>query len=482
MLYKKGEPINQVYDVVIIGSGLGGLTAANMLGRAGRRVLLLESHNKLGGLATWFRRKDRHGGEHIFDISLHGFPYGMVKTCKKYWGQAIASKIERIDKVRFLNPQFDVETDFTREDYIRILVEHFKVPIDVALGFFNDLENMNFYDAPNICNGDLFKKYFSDRNDIVRFLLEPITYANGSTLEDPAITYGIVFSNFMQKGVYIFKGGTDLMISLMKEELLRNNVDIRLHSKVDKIEVENAGQTPPQVKSVLCGNEKIKCHAVISNSNLLSTIFNLVGEQNFDKQFVQEARKVRINTSSCQVYMGIKAGESIPPMGDLIFYSEAEEFSTEMLLSPKVLGQTFSLYYPDSRPQRGKRYAVVSSSNARYQDWQNLSSNEYQQKKAYLIEKALSALEKIIPGVREKIDYTEAATPLTIEKYTHHRMGSSFGTKFEGLEISKRLPAEVKGLYHAGSVGIIMSGWLGAANYGVIQSHAVNTYLDTVSH
>ena len=38
----------------------------------------------------------------------------------------------------------------------------------------------------------------------MRLLMEPITYANGSTLEDPAITYGIVFSNFMSKGVFTF--------------------------------------------------------------------------------------------------------------------------------------------------------------------------------------------------------------------------------------------------------------------------------------
>ncbi len=63
------------YDVVVIGSGLAGLTAANILARQGRSVLLLEQHYKLGGMATWFKRP----GGHIFDISLHGFPYGMVK-------------------------------------------------------------------------------------------------------------------------------------------------------------------------------------------------------------------------------------------------------------------------------------------------------------------------------------------------------------------------------------------------------------------
>ena len=40
------------YDVVVIGSGLGGMTAANVLARQGRRVLLLEQHYKLGGMAT----------------------------------------------------------------------------------------------------------------------------------------------------------------------------------------------------------------------------------------------------------------------------------------------------------------------------------------------------------------------------------------------------------------------------------------------
>ena len=72
------KQVGDHYDVIVIGSGLGGLTTANRLARCGHAVLLLEHHHRLGGLATWFKRKN-----HIFDISLHGFPYGMIKTCKK---------------------------------------------------------------------------------------------------------------------------------------------------------------------------------------------------------------------------------------------------------------------------------------------------------------------------------------------------------------------------------------------------------------
>ena len=58
------------YDIVVVGSGLAGMTAANLLSRLGHRVLLAEHHYNLGGLATWFKRR----GGHVLDISLHGFP------------------------------------------------------------------------------------------------------------------------------------------------------------------------------------------------------------------------------------------------------------------------------------------------------------------------------------------------------------------------------------------------------------------------
>ena len=89
----------------------------------------------------------------------------------------------------------------------------------------------------------------------------------------------------------------------------------------------------------------------------------------------------------------------------------------------------------------------------------------------------LDCLERYVPGIRDKLDHIEASTPRTFEHYTRHMQGASFGTKFEGLKISKQLPEQVAGLFHSGSVGIIMSGWLGAMNYGVIVANEVDKYL-----
>ncbi len=469
MLLKKKDQITKDYDVIVVGSGLAGMTAANKLARNGRSVLLLESHNKLGGFATWFKRQ---AGDHIFDVSLHGFPVGMIKTCRKYWSKEIAERIVQVKSVKFSNPQFNIETDFTKEHYIEVLTENFHLEREKVIGFFDHLAAMNFYDDSGMTNGELFENFFPGRNDVHRFLMEPIVYANGSTLEDPAITYGIVFSNFMSKGVYIFQGGTDKLISMMKDELIANGVDIKLHSKVDEIIVENR-----KVEGVKLGGQVVRAKSVLSNSNLLSTVFKLAGAENFDEDFIEKAKKVRLNTSSCQVFMGIRKGESIPDIGELVFYSDDDTFNTNLILSPKVGSQTFSVYYPEMREDRDGRYAVVSSSNARYEDWVDLSKEEYLEKKNFTIERALLTLEKIIPGVREKIDYIDCSTPLTVEKYTHHNKGASFGTKFEGLPVSMEMHKQIAGLFHSGSVGIIMSGWLGAANYGVIQSHEVETYL-----
>ncbi|HEY1793615.1 MAG TPA: FAD-dependent oxidoreductase [Opitutaceae bacterium] len=460
------------YDVIVVGSGLGGLTSANVLAKAGHSVLLLEHHYQFGGLATWFTRK----GGHIFDISLHGFPVGMIKSCRKYWTREIADSIVQLRDIRFVNPEMDVRTTFTRDDYTRVLVEQFGVDRALVERFYEHLRGMNFYDNNPETTGQMMGRFFPGRPDVVRLLMEPIAYANGSTLDDPAITYGIVFSNFMGSGVYTFRGGSDVLVGKMADELRRNGVELRKKVLVERVLVEERGGRRYACGIVAKGGRTIRAKAVVSNANIKNTVFRLAGAENLPADFAASAQAVRINSSSCQVYLGIRKGESIPHIGDLVFTSASPAFSSGELTALRTTSRTFSVYYPDTRPG-SDRYTVVASINGQYADWASLPEAGYAEEKARLIEESISALERFIPGVRAKIDWMEAATPRTIERYTTHFGGTSFGTKFEGLKVSMDLPEVLPGLYHAGSVGIIMSGWLGTINYGVITANKVDRYV-----
>ena len=461
------QSIKDRYDVVVIGSGLAGLTAANRLARCGRSVALFEQHHQLGGMATWFRRR----GGHIFDVSLHGFPVGMVKSCRKYWSKEIADSIVQLKGVRFDNPQFKLETTFDRDDFTNLLIEKFGIEPQAVEDFFDTARGMDFYDDRSMTTAELFERFFPGRHDVWRLLMEPIAYANGSTLNDPAITYGIVFSNFMSKGVYIFRGGTDKLIKLMTEELKRNGVDVRPNTGVDKVIVENG-----RAAGVHIAGGTVRAGAVLSNANLAVTLRDLVGYEHLDDAFVESARTIRVSNSSCQVYMGLRKGEKIDYIGDLIFTSVAPEFDSVKLCAKDITSRTFSVYYPDIRPGHD-RYAIVSSSNANFHDWAQLDSAAYEKEKRHLIDTTIDALDHYLPGIRDKLDHVEAATPKTFQRYTWHEAGATFGTKFEGLQVSMDLPKHMPGLFHTGSVGIIMSGWLGAINYGVIVANDLDSYL-----
>jgi phytoene dehydrogenase-like protein len=327
----------------------------------------------------------------------------------------------------------------------------------------------------------MFERFFPGQPRVQRLLMEPIAYANGSTLSDPAITYGIVFTNFMGSGVYTFRGGSDLLIEKMTEELRKNGAELRKKVLVERVLVEERDGRKTAVGIVARGGRVIRARAILSNASLWNTLFRLVGEENLPADYAAEARLVRVNTSSCQVYFGIRKGETIPHIGDLVFTSDHPRFDSAELTDFRTTSRTFSVYYPDTRPG-SDRATVVASINGRHADWQALSEEDYKREKRRLIDESLTALERYIPDVRAKIDWMEAATPRTIERYTTHYSGTSFGTKFEGLKVSMDLPEKVPGVYHAGSVGIIMSGWLGTINYGVIVANKIDRQLFSEAH
>jgi phytoene dehydrogenase-like protein len=373
--------------------------------------------------------------------------------------------------VRFDNPQFRFETSFTAADFTHKLETVFGIERARVDAFFAELRATDFYEDSGETTAEFFERHFPGRNDVHRLLMEPISYANGSTLDDPALSYRIVFGNFMSSGVYTFSGGTDRLVKAMRSELESHGVDMFNKVQVDRIRVEGG-----RVTGIEAHGRFIACDAVVSNASLKGTVLGLVGAEHFSPEFSAGVSSVRLNTSSTQVYIGIRAGESIPFVTDLLFTSTRPAFTSEALCDMDGLSRTFSFYYPKTRPG-SDRYTIVSSTNARWSDWAHLDEAGYDAAKTRLIDTTLAALEGYVPGIGAKIDHVEAATPRTFQFYTQSPEGTSFGTKFEGLKYSMSVHDEVHGLFHAGSVGIIMSGWLGAANYGVIVANKCDAWL-----
>ena len=117
---------------------------------------------------------------------------------------------------------------------------------------------------------------------------------------ESAIAYGIVFTNFMKKGIYTFKDGTDSLIKKMVQELRGNGAELRRQCNVESlITEEKSGQH--HISGVVVNGKIVHCGAVLSNANLKSTIEKLLGLKKLPQSFAQKASSVRLNSTSCQV-------------------------------------------------------------------------------------------------------------------------------------------------------------------------------------
>jgi prolycopene isomerase len=123
----------QDYDVVIIGSGLGGLSAATNLARNGHKVLVLERHNVPGGYASSFIR-----GRFEFDVSLHELsglgskemPGPLYNLLNEY---GVTRKVDFLpipEFYRVVFPGLDVTVPTGRDHFEQVLTDAFPSEAD----------------------------------------------------------------------------------------------------------------------------------------------------------------------------------------------------------------------------------------------------------------------------------------------------------------------------------------------------------------
>jgi phytoene dehydrogenase-like protein len=455
------------YDVVVVGGGLGGMTAAKRLADSGRSVLLLESHSRLGGYATWFRRQG-----HIFDVALHAFPVGMAKTLRKYWSRELGKGVMPLRRIRFENPEFSFTTTFEAGDFKRILRERFSIPDRQSDAFFQTCRDIDYFQGTGETVGQFLERHFPGRLDVARVLLETVTYATGANLDDPAMVYAIVFSNFTRQGTCSFRGGTDFLLAEMQRLLLASGVDIALNAKVRAIRVENG-----KVAGVSGDGFQAAAGVVVSNANLKATCLELVDMDRLCPSFAAEARAIPLSVSVAQAYLGIRPGETIPKIADILFSSREPRYNAAAFRAFPPKSISYSFYYPYCiRPDYGGT-EIVASMCADYADWDNISADEYRRRKETLIRSVLDDLSRYLPGIDGKLDYVGAATPKTLERYAAHWLGASFGSKFPGFLAAEKLPSVIGGLFHCGSQGILMSGWLGSANCGALAAGKAEAFI-----
>ena len=173
----------------------------------------------------------QEGRGHIFGVSLHGFPIGMIKSCRRYWTE-IANGIVQLKSVRFVNPQYDLKTTFDRIDFTRIMQDTFKIAKDRTEAFFS-LGSMDYFATTTEPSGIFSSNSFPDAktSSVSSLNLSPMP------MDPPQGSRHRLrnrFFQFHEKGIYV-QGRNRLLIKKMVTELLGNGADLRPKSMVEKL-------------------------------------------------------------------------------------------------------------------------------------------------------------------------------------------------------------------------------------------------------
>jgi len=431
------------YDVIIIGAGLGGLLAANILSREGYNVCLIEKNSQLGGCLQVF------GRDHcIFNTGLNyteALGEGQIlNRYFKYFGIMEELPVKQLDKNCFELITFkDQEYAFAQghENFVETLSNQFPSERSNLKKYISQLATVSnqfpLYniDAPLDFNTNLFEgpsayDYLSSvtsNSDLQQVLAGTNLLYAGVKNKTPMYIHALINYSFITSAWRI-PGGSHQLVQLLAKSIIKNGGTIIRRSKVDKLILEK--NTIKYVQ--LANGNKLSAQFVISNAHPSITLSMLEGEYK-GKSYFNRIHSLENTTGMFTLYITLKEN-STKYINYNHYYFATDSVWTIGKQDNKLWPASYMLYTPSTTTDQEYAENIIAMTYMSMdvlKQWENTRVEQrgesyiaFKQQKA---EQFIDLIVKKFPAFRSNIKSYYTSTPLTYRDYTGTPDGSAYG-------------------------------------------------------
>jgi phytoene dehydrogenase-like protein len=452
--------------VVVIGGGLGGLSAAAHLSQNGFPVTLIEQHDRPGGYATSF---DRKGGKYTFDVSLHATAGAKDGLKASLEGAGVLEKVETVELpelCRIITPEHDlIWPQRNPAAIIKQLSQKFTGEAEGIQGFFDEIlgvidEALKPFDRDSWWDLIRFpmthKKMWSIRKKTLAQVLDQYTrdpklrsilstfwpYYGLPPSKLSGFYYAVATAAYIRFGGHYIKHRSQDLSDALMQAIENSGGQVLLDTEVVDITLKDGAVTGV----VLDDGKKLNAKAVISNVSVPTTM-ELISRDTAPEDLPRKAtayseklKTYRPSLSTFLVWLGLNQEIGDRVKGYEIFLSQHDDpeqsYQACLACDPNRSGLGVTVYDNAfdgySTPGTSTVQLMILSG---YGPWKQYEDDYFAgRKKAYLKQKkqiaqALidQAEKRVIPGLSSMIEVMEAATPLTNVYYTRNPEGAICG-------------------------------------------------------